>query len=117
MLPDGERIATQQAAARALQSLALFTHLHPLLEVCCCLKFENVTLRIVKPLVQYQKRPTNAEYQIFPVGSFALQKEQLLEPLMSIEMPLVRVLADMEATGIATSPTALAAQKCAATPV
>ena len=42
-----------------------------------------------------------------------LQSEGLLEPLATIEMPLARVLAEVEATGIAASPQRLAAQTCA----
>ena len=38
------------------------------------------------------------------------QSEGLLEPLATIEMPLARVLAEVEAAGIAASPQRLAAQ-------
>ncbi len=39
------------------------------------------------------------------------QSEKLLEPLARIEMPVVRVLAEVEAKGIAANPAILAAQK------
>lgn len=39
------------------------------------------------------------------------QSEKLLEPLARIEMPVVRVLAEVEAKGIAANPAVLAAQK------
>lgn len=42
---------------------------------------------------------------------FLAQTEKLLEPLVRIEMPLARVLAEVETTGIAASPKLLADQK------
>lgn len=40
-----------------------------------------------------------------------MQREQLLAPLMRIEMPLARALADIEMAGIAACPATLAAQR------
>lgn len=46
----------------------------------------------------------------FCISCDHMQDQQQLEPLARLEMPLVRVLADVETTGIAASPAVLDAQ-------
>jgi hypothetical protein len=123
MPPGTNRLDVNAAAKASLQALATFEYLEPLLQVCESVIEVSLEqgsrhgrARMISRGSGVQLRPSSCKqpcsipWGVLDPAFCRPQSEGLLEPLATIEMPLARVLAEVEAAGIAASPQRLAAQ-------